>query len=81
VLNRPSPQGGGAICRRFSLAAQRKPNIGLSPALDAPDFSVDRLSASGVLVRLSDRTRNPMLYAILCYNDEDVVGSWTKEED
>ena len=22
-----------------------------------------------------------MLYAILCYNAEDVVGSWTKEED
>lgn len=22
-----------------------------------------------------------MLYAILCYNMEDVVGSWTKEED
>src|SRR5687768_12618469 len=22
-----------------------------------------------------------MLYAILCYNDEDVVGSWSKEED
>ncbi|MGL4287099.1 MAG: YciI family protein [Phreatobacter sp.] len=22
-----------------------------------------------------------MLYAILCYNDEDVVGSWTKDED
>jgi hypothetical protein len=22
-----------------------------------------------------------MLYAILCYNDEAVVGSWTKEED
>ena len=22
-----------------------------------------------------------MLYAILCYNDEDVVGSWTKEQD
>ena len=22
-----------------------------------------------------------MLYAILCYNSEDVVGSWTKEED
>ncbi len=22
-----------------------------------------------------------MLYAILCYNDEDIVGSWTKEED
>ena len=22
-----------------------------------------------------------MLYAVLCYNDEDAVGSWTKEED
>ena len=22
-----------------------------------------------------------MLYAILCYNDEDVVYSWTKEQD
>lgn len=22
-----------------------------------------------------------MLYALLCYNDEDVVGSWTKQED
>ena len=22
-----------------------------------------------------------MLYALLCYNDEDVVWSWTKEED
>ncbi|PSJ57836.1 YciI family protein [Pseudaminobacter soli (ex Li et al. 2025)] len=22
-----------------------------------------------------------MLYAILCYNSEDVVGSWTKQED
>jgi hypothetical protein len=23
----------------------------------------------------------PMLYAILCYHDEDLVGSWTKEQD
>ena len=22
-----------------------------------------------------------MLYAILCYNDEDFVGSWSKEQD
>jgi hypothetical protein len=22
-----------------------------------------------------------MLYAILCYNDEDMVGSWTREQD
>jgi hypothetical protein len=24
---------------------------------------------------------NEMLYAILCYHDEDFVGSWTKEQD
>ena len=22
-----------------------------------------------------------MLYAILCYHDEDLVGSWSKEQD
>ena len=22
-----------------------------------------------------------MLYALLCYNSEDIVGSWSKEED
>jgi hypothetical protein len=22
-----------------------------------------------------------MLYAVLCYNNEDITGSWTKEED
>src|SRR5207302_2474075 len=25
--------------------------------------------------------RDPMLYAIFCYNDEDVVFSWSKEQD
>ena len=25
--------------------------------------------------------RSRMLYAILCYHDEDFVGSWTKEQD
>ena len=31
----------------------------------------------------SETTEMPvrMLYAILCYHDEDVVGSWTKEQD
>jgi hypothetical protein len=28
-----------------------------------------------------DVGRNAMLYAILCYDSEAVVGSWTKEED
>src|ERR1700736_4427252 len=25
--------------------------------------------------------RDPMLYAIFCYNDEDVIFSWSKEQD
>jgi hypothetical protein len=28
-----------------------------------------------------DREKKPMLYAILCYDSEDVVGAWTREED
>lgn len=32
--------------------------------------------------RTSSEGRSPqMLYAILCYNAEDVVGAWSKEED
>lgn len=27
------------------------------------------------------RKRGPVLYAILCYDSEDEVGSWTKEQD
>jgi len=32
---------------------------------------------------ISENNRNPsrMLYAILCYHDEDTVGSWTSEQD
>src|SRR6267154_2610992 len=30
---------------------------------------------------LGQHTGGLMLYAILCYNDEDAVWSWTKEED
>jgi hypothetical protein len=30
---------------------------------------------------LWDKEKTDMLYAILCYHSEDVVGSWTKEED
>ena len=40
------------------------------------------LSATGILVRLEDEQGTPrMLYAILCYHNEDVVGSWSKEQD
>jgi hypothetical protein len=35
-------------------------------------------AASAVLETTRKQT---MLYAILCYHQEDVVGSWTKEED
>jgi hypothetical protein len=40
------------------------------------------LSATGILVRLEDEQgTSRMLYAILCYHNEDVVGSWSKEQD
>jgi hypothetical protein len=40
------------------------------------------MSAGRAGVRLHSSERDPaMLYAILCYDSEDVVGSWTKEED
>jgi hypothetical protein len=40
------------------------------------------LSVAGILLRLNTRWRCfPMLYALLCYHDEDFVGSWSKEQD
>jgi hypothetical protein len=40
------------------------------------------LSAPGILQRLPiKREQRRMLYAILCYHDEDFVGSWTREQD
>jgi hypothetical protein len=40
------------------------------------------LSAAGMLVRPCIKQEHlRMLYAILCYHDEDTVGSWTKEQD
>jgi hypothetical protein len=39
-------------------------------------------SAAGILDRpWATYRRTLVLYAILCYNDEDAVWSWTKEED
>jgi hypothetical protein len=42
------------------------------------------LSGQGIVDRLQiKRSRKvlPMLYAILCYHDEDFVGSWSKDQD
>jgi hypothetical protein len=48
--------------------------------IDAKYFPA--LSAPGILTRLSiKRDHLHMLYAILCYHDEDAVGSWSKEHD
>jgi hypothetical protein len=42
----------------------------------------DSVSAPGILDRpCHKRELIPMLYAILCYHDEDTVGSWTREQD
>ena len=49
-------------------------------AIDAKYFPA--LSAPGILTRLPiKRDLLHMLYAILCYHDEDTVGSWSKEHD
>jgi hypothetical protein len=42
----------------------------------------ESLSAPGIMDRpCHKRELIPMLYAILCYHDEDTVGSWTREQD
>jgi hypothetical protein len=39
------------------------------------------LSVGTIPIRPSEQERPNMLYAIFCYNDEDVVFSWSKEQD
>ena len=43
-----------------------------------PNFFSCRLRAYSFVLRMKE---DAMLYAILCYNSEDVVTSWSKEED
>jgi hypothetical protein len=43
-------------------------------------LSFAALSAAKPVFRRQNK-ENPMLYAILCYHDEQVVGGWSKEED
>jgi hypothetical protein len=45
-------------------------------------FFLKRLSDREIAARpYGEKGTLPMLYAILCYHDEDVVGSWSKEQD
>ena len=47
-----------------------------------PLFFDAALSGYGEVKRPGiDKVRDPMLYAILCYDFEDVVGAWTAAED
>jgi hypothetical protein len=42
------------------------------------------MSGRGIVDRLQNKRSEkvlPMLYAILCYHDEDFVGSWSKDQD
>jgi len=51
------------------------------PAVSPQNISAI-LSETSALVRLCNKQEfTPMLYAILCYHDEDTVGSWSKEQD
>jgi hypothetical protein len=42
---------------------------------------LEAVSAGTIDVRPWEQERPPMLYAIFCYNDEDVIFSWSKEQD
>jgi hypothetical protein len=46
-----------------------------------PTFFFAPLSASGLLLRPGKETHSNALYAILCYDGEDVVEAWTPEQD
>jgi hypothetical protein len=50
------------------------------PTADWRRFSFAALSATRTSLRHENK-ENAMLYAILCYHDEQVVGGWSKEED
>lgn len=46
------------------------------------EIFIGGMSGAGILGRPGeDKGKARMLYAILCYDSEDVVCSWTKEED
>src|ERR1700722_10879309 len=55
--------------------AVRRPHQFLAPFFPLP------CRWRAYLCVLGQHTGGLMLYAILCYNDEDAVWSWTKEED
>jgi hypothetical protein len=47
----------------------------------APDYFCASLSATGILGRPCGQRNPAMMYAVICYNNEDVVWSWSREED
>src|ERR1043166_2890763 len=71
---RANPKSGG-VDRDFRVRQKTR----------APEWrkqiSFHAVSAPGSLVRLAQQRHSRMLYAILCYHDEDLVGSWSKEHD
>ncbi len=50
------------------------------PALAGANFSA-MLSGNRDADRLAVMEKRRMLYAILCYHDENFIGSWSREED
>src|ERR1700756_1415900 len=51
------------------------------PALSMQIFRQSLSETSALIRLLAKQEPLRMLYAILCYHDEDFVGSWTKEQD
>src|SRR5260370_22564799 len=77
---RPSRSGRALLCSSdFSLivAGSAGGHIGM-----ACPRKIFRLPVGHGHTHSSSSQQEPlMLYAILCYHDEDTVGSWTKEQD
>ncbi len=48
---------------------------------DIASFFFPPLSAPSMLARRVGKGETPVLYAVLCYDREDVVGAWTQAED
>src|ERR1700687_3609410 len=78
---RRAPAGRARLCSSdFCLTVAESRKTLPAGGISAKCFRL--LSAPGILIRPCNKQEAfRMLYAILCYHDEDFVGSWTTDQD
>src|ERR1700732_1947779 len=78
-----TPWSASKSCRSSPTASEARPwSAAERFSILSYRYFLAILSAPGVHQRpKGQEERFRMLYAILCYNEEDVVWSWSKEED